>query len=389
MFKKTIISLMLLSVLLAFSACSRYEETEAPYEEAEGTEAVVEEAATEEQSEAAFVPEVLDYTTGLDDNGFYADVTAVDHVTMFDYKGMEIPEEVHLVTDEAVDMEVQGLLTNYTSSVEVTDRAIVNGDTVNIDYVGSVDGVEFEGGNTGGAGTDVTIGVTSYIDDFLEQLIGHTPGETVDVEVTFPEAYGVEELNGQDALFVVTINHISESVEPELNDAFVAENLSEMYQWSTVAEMEDGIRQGIHESAVRLYIQSDVLERAASAEVPESVVDYQKANMANYYRSNANNYGMSLEEFLSAAAGQESLEAVYEANSAQLEDMARFSLILQAIAEDADLEVTEEVLTDYFTEINGTGDYTQFEEIYGLSYLKYSILQEVVMDYLIDNAVLQ
>ena len=94
----------------------------------------------------------------------------------------------------------------------LTDKSlkIKNGDTVNIDYVGSIDGVEFEGGNTQGYGTELTIGSGMYIDDFEEQLIGAHPGDEVDVVVTFPEEYGNEELNGKEALFKVTVNGIYE-----------------------------------------------------------------------------------------------------------------------------------------------------------------------------------
>lgn len=89
-----------------------------------------------------------------------------------------------------------------------TNLTVKDGDTVNIDYVGTVDGVEFSGGNTNGMGTDLTIGSGSYIDDFEEQLIGHHVGETVEVTVTFPENYGVEELNGKEAVFTTNINGI-------------------------------------------------------------------------------------------------------------------------------------------------------------------------------------
>lgn len=91
-----------------------------------------------------------------------------------------------------------------------TDSSLTveDGDTVNIDYVGSVDGVEFEGGNTQGYGADLVIGSGSYIDDFEDQLIGAHPGDTVDVVVTFPENYGVDELNGKEAVFVTTVNGI-------------------------------------------------------------------------------------------------------------------------------------------------------------------------------------
>lgn len=102
--------------------------------------------------------------------------------------------------------------TTTADPVLLTDTSLTveDGDTVNIDYVGTVDGVEFSGGNTQGMGTDLTIGSGSYIDDFEEQLIGHKVGETVTVEVTFPENYGNEDLNGKDAVFEVVINGIYE-----------------------------------------------------------------------------------------------------------------------------------------------------------------------------------
>lgn len=91
-----------------------------------------------------------------------------------------------------------------------TSLTVEDGDTVNIDYVGTVDGVEFEGGSTDGNGTDLVIGSGDYIDDFEDQLIGSHPGDTVEVQVTFPDDYGNEELNGKDAVFTVTVNGIYE-----------------------------------------------------------------------------------------------------------------------------------------------------------------------------------
>ena len=91
-----------------------------------------------------------------------------------------------------------------------TSLTVEDGDTVNIDYVGTVDGVEFEGGNTDGNGTDLVIGSGDYIDDFEDQLIGSHPGDTVEVQVTFPDDYGNEELNGKDAVFTVPVNGIYE-----------------------------------------------------------------------------------------------------------------------------------------------------------------------------------
>ena len=99
--------------------------------------------------------------------------------------------------------------TSASASLQTdTSLTIEDGDTVNIDYVGSIDGVEFQGGNTNGSGADLVIGSHTYIDDFEEQLIGHHPGDSVDVTVTFPEDYGKDELNGKEALFKVTVNGI-------------------------------------------------------------------------------------------------------------------------------------------------------------------------------------
>lgn len=111
-------------------------------------------------------------------------------------------------TDTSTDTTVDSLTEDTTTYSTDTSLTVEDGDTVNIDYVGSVDGVEFAGGNTNGAGADLTIGSGTYIDDFEEQLIGSHPGDTVEVNVTFPEDYGNEELNGKDALFVVEVNGI-------------------------------------------------------------------------------------------------------------------------------------------------------------------------------------
>ena len=113
---------------------------------------------------------------------------------------------------ESTDTGSDSAITETAEPTLLTDKSLTvkNGDTVNIDYVGSIDGVEFEGGNTGGYGTELTIGSGMYIDNFEEQLIGAHPGDKVDVVVTFPEDYGMEELNGKEALFKVTINGIYE-----------------------------------------------------------------------------------------------------------------------------------------------------------------------------------
>jgi trigger factor len=112
--------------------------------------------------------------------------------------------------DEDYDDEDYDDEASETSLLTDTSLAVEDGDTVNIDYTGYIDDVAFDGGSTDGSGTDLVIGSGSYIDDFEEQLIGHNVGDTVSVEVTFPEDYGVDDLNGKDAVFEVTINGIYE-----------------------------------------------------------------------------------------------------------------------------------------------------------------------------------
>lgn len=111
-------------------------------------------------------------------------------------------------TTSASDLPVEEYDTSLPTLSTDPDRVVQDGDTVNIDYVGTVDGVEFAGGNTGGMGADLTIGSQMYIDDFEQQLIGYKAGDTVEVVVTFPENYGVEELNGKEAVFTTVINGI-------------------------------------------------------------------------------------------------------------------------------------------------------------------------------------
>lgn len=351
----------------------------------------VAETETEAQTEAPNPVETLglDYTTGLDDKGYFSGVNAGEYIELPDYKNLAIPSEVHTVTEEYLQGSIDGLLSSYATTKQVTDRPIEDGDTVNIDYVGSVDGVEFEGGSTGGAGTDVTIGVTSYIDDFLAQLIGHTPGESFDIEVTFPDDYGVENLNGKDAVFAITVNHISEPEVPELTDEFVSTNLASMYQTNTVEELKNYITTTLQENAIKGFIQNHLVTTMVVNSMPEEVTSYQERMMENYYKISADSYGVTVEEFLKSSVGHETMEDAIAAASEQITQMSNFSLVIQGIAQDAGIEVTEEDLKEYFLEYTGNEDYSNFTNIYGLPYIKNSLLQEVVFNYIADNAVLE
>ena len=228
--------------------------------------------------------------------------------------------------------------------------------------------------------------VTSYIDDFLEQLIGHKPGESFDVNVTFPIDYGNEELNGKDAVFAVSINYIAEKVEPELTDAFVAENLQEQYGVTTVAALTDYIRNNLKESAITNFVQKFLVDNSTVSELPASILTYLEGSMTEFYRDYAENAGMELDEFLAAYGGVESIDAMLEQSKESNVQTGEFHLLVQAVAEDAGIIVEKADVDRYFSEYIKMDDYSQYEEQYGMPYLKLSVLQQMVLEMMVNNA---
>ena len=353
-------------------------ETEPPSEMSTSGDTVDESPATGEPTgELAF-----SHSEGLDDNGFWVGIKALDYVEIFDYKAMPIPAEIHEVSDYDIQNEVDYILGGYDLNEHIVNRAVVNGDTVNIDYVGSVDGVEFDGGSTGGQGTYVIIGVTSYIDDFLEQLIGHMPGDTFNVEVTFPDDYQEEQLKGKDAVFVTTINFING--ESLLDDDFVVENLSTTYGWTTVEGMREGLRDDLQKNSINQYIHQQFTSDTTVNSIPDEMTKYQEGLMINFFQEYANMYEMELDDFLKDYVGVADVDALKEANRETIISEATYALVIQAIAEDAGITVDEADLVKYLE----TDDYSSFVEQYGLPYLKQYALAQKVVDYVVDNAVL-
>ncbi|MCL2019696.1 MAG: FKBP-type peptidyl-prolyl cis-trans isomerase [Oscillospiraceae bacterium] len=307
-------------------------------------------------------------STDMDENGFWEGVTALDYVELFDYRAMPIPNEVHNVPDDFIQYEMNSRLYSFTSSERVTDRAVENGDLLNIDYIGSVDGVEFAGGSTEGNGTNVIIGVTEYIDDFLEQLIGVIPGETVNVEVTFPDYYPQNtDLEDKEAVFVTTVNYNC-GKEP-------------------VDKMKNEIRSEFQELSLQQYIQEYILTKVFYSSIPEQIIKHQETLMLIDYYSYAeyNNFSITeLLEYEGISSVDELLEVYKEVNT----EKALFSLVMQAIAEDAGIYVSTEDLEALFIENTGTSDYSSYEEEYGLPFIKQVTLNRKVFSFILENAVL-
>lgn len=237
-------------------------------------------------------------------------------------------------------------------------------------------------------GTEVTIGVTQYIDDFLEQLIGHTPGEAFEIQVTFPEDYGQENLNGKEATFAITLNYIIENVVPELTDAFVEENFFEAEGFKTVAELKEDIQKNIQSNAITAFVQQFVVENSTVSELPESMLVYQEESMLAFYEGIAASNGATLEQIIQMYEGVATKEELVAKNLEYNTTAATFNLTVQAIAEQENFSVSDADLAEYFKTETGSEDYSSYEEEYGKPYLMQVVIIQKVMDLLQEYAIL-
>lgn len=308
-----------------------------------------------------------DYSAGLSADGKIEGADVLSALSLVDYKNISIPEDEVNATEEEVDEEINSMLDGYKELSTDPDVEIADGDEVNIDFVGTVDGVEFDGGNSNGAGYDLTIGSGSFIDDFEEQLIGHKAGENVTVEVTFPEDYGNEELNGKDASFAVTINGIM--VPPELTDEFVAENLAESEEVSTAAEYRAKIEHNFYEEHLEEYLTNYVVENSTVNSYPQKYLKSMKA--VNKYNDNMGD------------AIEDEIEYEKELTERAKEDVKE-AMVYQAIFESAGLSMDMDAYYNELIEENGEDYANNLKESYGEGYIAHMQMREVVTDYLVD-----
>lgn len=334
--------------------------------------------------------DVFSYSDGIDKNGFHQGISALDYVEDFNYTGLLIPRETHQISDEAIQEELSNVLSAYLIKDQIiTDRAVVYGDTLNIDYIGSVDGVELESLSTGGEGREVAIGIITLFDDnYLDQLIGHMPGETLNVQVTFPEDFEDSSLQGKKAVMVTTINHIIGDVMPQLTDDFVKTNLSADYGWENVEEMKNNIQEDLQKEAIQQYVTEYLMNEVPVRTVPDKMIKYQEKAMIQDYKELAENSNIDYEQFLIRNAGVNNEEELIEISRDDNFKNATYYLVLQAVAEDLGFSVNNEDLANFFIKKQGSDDYSLFENRYGLPYLKNIVLCEKALDYIIENAVL-
>ena len=394
-FSRSLAAAFCAGMALSLAACSS---TAASSQSAASSE-----AAGSEASSAASTPVDPDplaqkaadfnYSAALDENGYFTGVRALDYVTLpADYKALSVSAADVQVTDDELQTNLDYILSQFAETEQDTESTIQNGDSVNIDYVGSVDGIEFTGGNTNGQGTTVTAGSTQYVDDFLTQIIGHKPGETFDVVVTFPDGYDDStdangdpiKLAGQEAVFSVTINYIAKSVTPELTDEFISKNIDPKYG-STVEEFKDTVRKDVADANLEKYVTNYLTQNSVYAdELPEAVTEYSSMMVLNYYCGYASAKNQTLTQFIQENLDADSIQALLDSNKEAIDNQAKRFLLYQALAEDQGLDCTDDDVKAYFEDLGNT-DYSDYQNFYGTNYLRMNAVGDKAFNNILAN----
>ena len=327
-----------------------------------------------------------DYSKEFDDNGYIKGVKALDYVTLCDYKNIEVPESNVTYTDEEFKNVINEMLAQHQVLKE--EGTIKDGDKVNIDYVGTIDGVEFEGGNSGGNGYDLTIGSGTFIEGFESQLIGHKPGEEVTVKVTFPDDYNKAELAGKPAEFAVTIHGIY--ADPEYNDDFVCAYYPD--KGSTVAEFEKSLKDEYYDGQLRAYVDNFLTENSTVNKYPSDYFKNLKATTKfsdvqsyQYMSQMYAQYGMeagSFEDFIGKSDSEYDADII---NRAQ--EFGKQDLVFQAILESENLTLTEEESEAIVREMYGDNDYYKNSvDTYGKGYTNKQAVKQKAVDIALETA---
>jgi len=314
-----------------------------------------------------------------------------DELKISQYKGVEITEveKPQDITDEEVETEIQAVLEANATIIEVTDRAVEEGDTVDINYVGKVDGEEFDGGSADNY--SLVIGSDTFIEGFEDSIIGHNIGETFDWNGKFPEEY-YEELAGKDCVFTITVNAITQEELPELNDEFVktvSETAAtvEEYKAEIKAELEN-YNQKTYEYTVMGSAWSAVMENTEILVWPDSVEEeYNK--LVEQYKQYADAEGQEYDEFIETNMGT-TVEDFEASMRQQLESVEKEMLAASAIAEEEGIKLTDKVYEEQLVlmaEMYGYGDVETLKQAASEEELKEIALGLLVMKFVSDNCV--
>ena len=307
------------------------------------------EAAKESGLEIVSRPEIGVEQIGMDQNVIYTATVAVKpEVTLGEYKGMTVEKAETTVSAKEVNEKLAAELEKNARVVEV-EREIKKDDIATIDFVGSVDGVEFEGGK--GEDYPLTIGSGTFIPGFEDQLIGHKAGETVDVKVTFPENYGAKDLAGKEALFVTTIKAVKEKQVPAADDEFA----SEVSEFDTLDEYKKDLKKTLKEEkekAATTTNERNVIAKVvenASVEIPAPMLEAQLDNMLYDYQTRLAQQGIPMDQYLQITG--QTVEQIKDQMKESAEKNLKTSLVIEAIMEKENITVADERVDEEFKKI--------------------------------------
>ena len=265
-------------------------------------------------------------------------------VEIKDYEGIEIEDPTLEVTDELIDSEVENQRAMNARIINVDDRAVEDGDTVNIDFKGSVDGKYFEGGEA--ESQDLKIGSNTFIPGFEEQLIGHEIGEEFDITVKFPEDYHQKDLAGKDAKFEIKLNGISYEELPELDDEFV----KDISEFDTLDEFKADLRKKKEEefkTTSEMEKQRRAIDKIGEmieADIPEGMINAQIDDMIRNYDQSLRAQGISFEDYIKMIG--QSLDDFKNTMRPEAEKTVKNDLALEALVKDMKIEISDEEIED-------------------------------------------
>jgi trigger factor len=270
---------------------------------------------------------------------FHLEVFVRPDVTLGEYKGLTVEAEQQKLTDEMVDARISQDQEKASRTIDVDDRPVQEGDTVNLDYAGTVDGVAFAGGTA--ANQTLKIGSHQFIEGFEEQMIGMNIGEEKDLQVKFPDEYHAEELKGKDAVFHVKVNGIQVTEKPELDDDFAAD----ISEFNTFAEYKDSIVKELTEKVNKsneIAAENALVDKAvenAQMDVPQAMIDDQAEYMVREMAMRMSYQGLKIEDYMKYT-GQtiEGMKAMYKPEA---EKRVKTELVIDAIRKAEKIEPTE------------------------------------------------
>lgn len=375
--KRAIMISMLLVMALSVTGCSQKTATkdkDTKTEETAKTDDAEETESDNTEDTSEDTPTTAELMAGID---------VEKCVTLGDYKGVTVEKTIQSVTDEDVQNEIDNALANYP--VEV-DQAAKEGDTVNIDYVGKIDGEEFDGGSDQGA--DLKLGSGKFIDGFEDGLIGARKGETRTLNLTFPED-STQDLAGKAVEFTVTVNAVKEPLS-EPTDQWVADNIE---GYDNIADYKAGIRSEQEESneqtaenQVRYAAWTQVIDNCTINEYPETLVEVGKKLYKQQVETYAKYAGMELDAYIeSSGLTQEE----YQSNMEEYgKNVAAQALVCQAICNKEGFAIGDDdyqkALQDMLTEYGCTEE--ELIQTYGQDNVEQSIMLNRVSNLIMENA---